>query len=111
VDCGLWTNRSVRARAGRFCETNPIRGSLAGIRGAIMQNKPNGAGRQGRCHRGAGSCDIASMPRFGKQSQAAGKISYYSQISRILLFHHPSPMSFAPNKPNFRTGQRKDNCG
>jgi hypothetical protein len=76
-----------------------------------MQNKPNWAGWQGRYHRGAGSCDIASMPRFAKQSQAAGNISYYSQISRTLLFHHPSPMSLAPNKPNFGMAQRKDNCG
>jgi len=50
-----------------MCETNPIRPGPIPEPGATAPNKPNcslGCGYQRD-----GTCDIASMPRFGKQSQ------------------------------------------
>jgi hypothetical protein len=98
-------------------------------RETIVRNKPNWANRDGSWGTWGQSCDIASIPRFGKQSQFArsGRKDHrqgqrpwrchpsgggcakqtqfpahkISQHSTVQSFQYSNPMQMVRNEPNF----------
>jgi len=117
--CGL----PPRARAGRSCETNPIRWgqmcktnpiSVRGMR-AKQTQFPGGAGRGaawGTWDEGCGtnkpnSChcadpEIGVPGRVNRAKQSQSPVDRISHHSSILSFHHSSPMAIVQNEPNSR---------